>query len=372
MAVGEILEIEIQDLSRSGPGLGRDASGRVVFVPYTAAGDHVRVEIIEEKKRYAEGKVLEILSASKQRMTPPCPAFAKCGGCDWQHVPYEQQWKTKVAGVKGSLERVALQLPGALVELPAEKIWNYRNRVQLRGEGQELGFLAPRSLNIVPIEECFIARPEINALLPTLKQDGAKFGKRYKVEISVDEQGKAHSLWNSKHSAGGFQQVHTEQNQVLRNWVKERVPSGVALLDLYGGSGNLSLGLADKMHEVHCVDAWVPKNVDNQPSNFFFHRSPVDQWLMDFTWSTAAKDHKKVAVLDPPREGLAERWLSIVENLNRLKIELILAIGCDSASWARDVHRLTRHGFELVEIGALDLFPQTHHVEALAMLERKR
>lgn len=370
MPLGDILELSIHDLSRSGPGLGREPSGRVVFVPYTAPGDQVRVEIVEEKKRYAEGRVLEILTPSPMRVNPPCPVFTKCGGCEWQHVPYELQWETKLAGVKGSLERVGILPPEKCVELPAEKIWNYRNRVQLRGEKSEIGFLAPGSLNIVPINECTIARPEINAMIPSLREKGAALLKRYKVEVTADEAGQVRTNWNSKHSSGGFQQVHTEQNQVLRAWVKERIPHGAALLDLYGGGGNLSLALAEKLREVHCVDAFVPREVPDQPKNFFFHRGHVDQWLMDFNWAAAAEGAAKVTVLDPPREGLAEPWLGIVENLKRLEVELVLAIGCDSASWARDVHRLTRHGFELVEIGALDLFPQTHHVEALAVLRR--
>jgi 23S rRNA (uracil1939-C5)-methyltransferase len=369
MEIGEIRVVEIKDLSRSGPGLGRDESGRVIFVPFSAPGEKVRVEVVEVSKRYAEGKIQEILVPSPDRVKPPCPVFTRCGGCEWQHVPYARQWQTKVAGLKSALERVGVPCPEKSGEFPAKKIWHYRNRVQLRGDGDEIGFLAKGSLDLVPIETCPIAREEINALIPSLRKEGALRGRKYKAEVYVDEQG-THTFWNRGHAAGGFQQVHTEQNEVLRQWISDRIPEGSVLLDLYGGAGNLSLGLAEKVHEVHCVDAWGPKNIDGQPENFFFHRSHVDHWIRDFSWPESVENKTKVAVLDPPREGLGAPWLTIVEGLNRLDVKLVLAVGCDSTAWAQDVRRITRHGFHLEEIGALDFFPQTHHVEALAVLKR--
>src|SRR6476661_4122262 len=113
--------IQITDLSRSGAGVGRDASGRVVFVPFTAPGDQVRVEIGAEEKNYAEAKLLEVISPSPQRAVPPCPVFGKCGGCEWQHLPYELQWSTKKKGLEHSLKRVGVEFEGAQwEEFPAD------------------------------------------------------------------------------------------------------------------------------------------------------------------------------------------------------------------------------------------------------------
>src|SRR4051812_16815630 len=91
--------VRITDLSRGGAGVSRDESGRVVFVPYSAPGDLVRVRIVETDKRYSQGEILEILEPSSDRQTPPCPAFGKCGGCQWQHLPYSLQWDTKANGI---------------------------------------------------------------------------------------------------------------------------------------------------------------------------------------------------------------------------------------------------------------------------------
>lgn len=364
--------LEITDLSRSGPGVGREASGRVIFVPYTVPGDRVRIEIVEEEKRYAEGRLLEVVRPSSVRTPPPCPAFQQCGGCEWQQLPYELQWSTKKKGVLHSLERVGIERASSLPfeEFPAERIWEYRNRVQLRGMGEKIGFYRKGTKEIVAIEKCWIARPEINAAIAATREAGKTRPREYKVELEVDERGELQTAWNTGHSARGFRQVHDEQNEKLRAWVKTNLSDGGVLLDLYGGSGNLSLFQAERFEEVHCVDVGTPANGPRNPSNYLYHRSEVAPWL--------AREARKFrgrtvsVVLDPPREGLGKELASILDSLASFEPVKILAIGCESDSWARGVHRLERRGWTLRKVGALDFFPQTHHVEALAVLDRTR
>ncbi|MGZ3699111.1 MAG: class I SAM-dependent RNA methyltransferase, partial [Bdellovibrionota bacterium] len=243
-ATREILEIRIADLSRGGAGVGRDASGRAIFVPLTAPGDLARVEIVGTEKRYAQARLLELLESSPERREPRCRVFGRCGGCQWQHLDYSLQWRTKVSGVRHALTRVQVPLAGPLSEFPAERIFEYRNRVQLRGQGRELGFYAAGSNEVVPIERCEIARPEINAALDAVRAEGAKLARPFKVEVEVLADTKIRSTWNSAHAASGFRQVHDEQNELLKKWVSERIPDGALVLDLYGGQGNLTRGLA--------------------------------------------------------------------------------------------------------------------------------
>jgi 23S rRNA (uracil1939-C5)-methyltransferase len=169
------------------------------------------------------------------------------------------------------------------------------------------------------------------------------------------------------HAAGGFRQVHDGQNAKLQAWVASHVTPGNRLLDLFGGHGNLSLPIADRQSEIHCVDYGAPgAHPEGTPKNYFFHRAPVGPWLVN-----KAKEKSTLptsAVLDPPRDGLGENWLPIVQSLQAMQVTELLVIGCEPDAWARDLHRYTRHGWELKEIAALDLFPQTHHVEALAVL----
>lgn len=366
----EIL-LEITDLSRSGPGVGREASGRVIFVPYTMPGDLARIQIVEEEKRYAEGKLLELVRPSPLRVQAPCPAFQICGGCEWQHLSYEMQWQTKKKGVLHSLERVGItnaqELP--LEEFPADRIWEYRNRIQLRGFADSIGFYKKGTKEIVAVDKCWIARPEINAAISAAKESGKTRPREYKVELEVDESGELQSTWNSSHSARGFRQVHDEQNEKLRAWVDTNISDGGVLLDLYGGSGNLSKLLAKRMEEVHCVDVGAPRRGPETPSNFHFHRSEVAPWLT--REAPKFRGRELTVIFDPPREGLGRELAPILDALQVCEPGKVLAIGCEPDPWARSIHRFERRGWKLEKLGVLDFFPQTHHVEALAILERK-
>ncbi len=364
------ISLEITALSRSGSGLGRDPTGRVVFVPYTCPGDFVRVEILSEEKRFAEGKILEILKPSPDRVEPKCPVFQKCGGCEWQHLPYSLQWQTKKSGVLHALERVgvkAADLP--IVEFPADQIWEYRNRVQLRGFRESLGFYGKKSKKIVSIERCEIARAEINAFLPDVRNEGHRRTREYKAEVEVFPTGVVTVAWNAPHSSQGFRQVHDEQNRKLQAWVSNSLQGGGILLDLYGGSGNLSLGIRDKYSEIHCVDVGSPDLSEEIP-NYQFHKQPVFLWLKE-NFSKLKDFPIMDVILDPPREGLGADLGAICDMLRDLNVRKILFIGCEADSWARGIHRLERAGFCSTECGALDFFPHTHHVEALAILEKQ-
>lgn len=352
--------------------MSRDASGRVVFVPKTAPGDRVRVRIIEEEKKYAQGELLEILDSSPVRQKPRCPAFGSCGGCTWQHLPYELQWKTKSSGVQHALSRVKIELPSSFEEHPAERIWEYRNRVQLRGEGSRIGFHAAGSRDLVPVNRCDIARPEINSAWETLREEGSRLPKPYKVEVAVEETGAIRKVWNSRHGAAGFRQIHDDQNAKLRNWIANTITSDPqrVLFDLFGGSGNLSLGLAARFAEIHCVDFSAPSvRPEGVPSHFHFHRAGVGEWLAR-TRNRVFPCAGRSAILDPPREGLADRFSEIEEAICRMNVDELVAVGCDPDAWARDVSRFIRRSWRLKAVALFDFFPQTPHIESAALLVR--
>lgn len=358
--------LEITDLARGGAGVAREASGRVVFVKYTAPGDRVRVRVLEESKNYAQGELVEILERSPHRVEPRCPVFARCGGCEWQHLPYALQWATKVKGAKHALTRVGLKDLPPWEEMPAEQVWEYRTRVQARGEKGTLGFLEPRSKRVVPVDACAIARPEINAAWASVQKQGMTRDREYKVELAVDAQGKVHESWNSKHaSALGFTQIHEAQNEKLRAWIASRLPAGEVLYDLYGGSGNLSRPIAERYTEIHCVDVGAPREgTALSTKGLRFHRAPVGRWIAQF--ESAARPAR--AVLDPPREGLGEDFPLIEAGLRRLGVDACVLVGCDVDAWARDLQRMVKKGWCIAAIGSLDFFPQTHHLESVALL----
>lgn len=365
--------LEVTDLARAGAGVAKEADGRVIFIPFTAPGDRVRVKLKKEGKRYAEAELIEIIRPSEIRQTPPCPVFGKCGGCQWQHLPYPLQWKTKVQGVLQSLERVHV-LPPALGDfLPADQVWEYRNRVQIRGEGGQIGFFKSGTHELVTVDRCEIARPELNAVWKDLQEKALSHPEPFKVEIEVFPSGEVTQRWNERHSAQGFRQVHDAQNEKLKTWLAQALSRDRVLYDLYGGFGNLSLPLVTEMRQVHCVDLTVPENrTEAIPKNYSFHKASVPDWLRKAALPPKKFKPLKVtaasAILDPPREGLGSDFLGIASALESLGVRELVAVGCDPDAWARDISQWVRRGWRFERMALLDLFPQTAHIESIGLL----
>jgi tRNA/tmRNA/rRNA uracil-C5-methylase (TrmA/RlmC/RlmD family) len=376
--------VRIHDLSRAGSGVGRLESGEIVFVPFTVTGDRVEIKILKKKKNYAHAELIRIVEPSPDRQIPFCPVFGTCGGCTWQHVPYPLQFQTKFAGVLHALKRASITLPEDPEKLPAEKITHYRNRIQLHGNGskKKIGFHQAGSHEIVSITECGIAAPEINQSLATIADRGfADFANDFKVEVELDLNGSIRSTWNDRHAALGFQQIHTEQNLILKNWIqtealkirKQNPKDPTILIDAYGGSGNLSLDLASSFSQVHCVDLGPLPPSTEVPSNFVYHRSTVTDWLSNYSRAqiSASKTEAQtghILIFDPPREGLGPSIGSILDEMQRLKVLAVLLVSCDVDSFVRDLTEFTQNGFKVQTSAVLDLFPQTPHVESLALL----
>ena len=361
--------------------MARDSAGRVIFIPHSAPGDRVKARIRWTEKRYAQAEIIEIEEASSIRIAPRCSVFGQCGGCQWQHLPYELQWKTKSQGVRYALQRASVPVPESWQEFPAEHAWGYRNRIQLRGEGQEIGFFRSGTRERVPARRCEIAREEINSSWEEVRVEGSRHSGQYKVELEVLESGEVRRTWNARHGAAGFRQIHDEQNQRLQDFVyqvyskpiEEGAPCN--LLDLYGGSGNLSRALSaatDSIASIICVDTSIPQAMDwTPPPHFQFQKSAVLPWLLRRAQAQPSSPERPCrALVDPPREGLGRELAEVASALNRLDTRELIAIGCDPDSWARDLSGWTRKGWKIAKAAVFDFFPQTPHVESVAVLVR--
>lgn len=368
--------VDIIDLSRGGAGFGRDENGRAIFVPFTMPGDTVKVKLTKAKSKFAEGYVMELITPSPDRIEAPCKVFTSCGGCQWQHIPYSMQWETKKQGVINSLGLNNVQLPKKFEEFPAENPWHYRNRVQLRGFKDEIGFYASQSNTLVPIDvttgQCEITHQTINDALAKVKEKGKEFKKPYKVELNLSLDGSVSESWNDEHASSGFRQVNDEQNEKLKTWISDLVPDKQPLLDLYGGAGNLSIPLLERVSAIHCVDLSTLENEQSPSEHFYFHRSPVEPWLQTQANSNKMKQQGPwTALIDPPRDGLGKDGESIVQSLKKLNVNTIILVGCKTDPWSRDIAQLIEQGWKLKKIAAFDFFPQTYHVESAALLTKK-
>ena len=366
--------LHVDDLSRAGNGVAKEPAGRVVFIPFTAPGDVVTARITSQKSQYAQAELVEILQPSEQRQAPKCAVFGRCGGCAWQHIAYPLQWQTKSLGVKQALSRMKVPIPAAWEEYPAAQIWSYRNRIQLRGNKDRVGLYAKTSHSIVPIERCEIAREELNRHIGAVREQGKRLAQPYKVELELLHDGTVRTTWNSVTAAAGFQQINSEQNSHLKQWVLEHICKHQPVLDLYGGSANLSAQLAPLSPHIDCVDVVVPDNETVKwPDNMSFHRSDVFSWVVN-----KAKLQRKntpvapscSAIIDPPRGGMPEHLGEFIDGLQRLNVTELISVGCKTDTWVRDLAGFIQQGWQLENVAVFDFFPQTAHVESAGLLRR--
>ncbi|UCE87484.1 MAG: class I SAM-dependent RNA methyltransferase, partial [Deltaproteobacteria bacterium] len=158
------VELVVDALASGGDGVGRAPDGRVVFVPGTAPGDRVRVRLVETRRHFARGELVELLEPGPDRVEPGCAVFGSCGGCCWQHIRYAAQVAAKETIVRDALTRIGgLELPvGAPVFVPSPQAYGYRWRTRVQREGDRVGYLRRGSRELCAVSTCPILVPELD------------------------------------------------------------------------------------------------------------------------------------------------------------------------------------------------------------------
>lgn len=169
------IELRIEKLVQGGDGLGRYA-GKVVFVPRTAPGDLVRVRIVDEKRSYARGELVALLESGPGRVTPACDLFSRCGGCQWLHLDYARQVKTKQSLLEEAVHHRLPETRSLQVRMNASPSqFEYRSRVRVHAEGtgvsRRVGFYSARSRRLVDIPSCPLLQPSLNRALAAVRSE---------------------------------------------------------------------------------------------------------------------------------------------------------------------------------------------------------
>jgi 23S rRNA (uracil1939-C5)-methyltransferase len=382
-----MIELEITALAAGGDGVGRDDNGRVTFVPRTAPGDRVRVNLVDEKKSFARGELLEIATPSPARVEPPCEAFLRgCGGCDWLHVARAAQLEAKQTLVGNALRGV---------EVPIERIADpcsplgWRRRARFHVEGGKLGLYAVGSQRVVPIAHCPQLEAPLDAAIALIASrtppDGELsivHGHAGAIAFSTEHAWKGAALLVGKAGIAGaltgkdrygepsieiepglfggtrdFQQASAAGNAALIALVRTAVGRGPGeLVELFAGAGNFTRGFV--------ADGW---------SVFASDVARSGKRVEGAAFSVATAEHAvtlrtkaDVVVLDPPRAGAAEA----IDGIAKLAPKTIVYVSCDPATLARDLARLVTAGYRAERAWPVDLMPQTSHVEVVAKLVR--
>jgi len=332
-------------------GVGR---GRVVFIRHALPGERVRVSITAEEKSFLRGDAVEILTASPDRVEPPCPLAhpGGCGGCDFQHVSLPAQRELKASVVTEQLARLA-HLDRTVVVEEVSPTTRWRTRMQyVRLPGGAKGLRQHRSHTVIEVDDCLIAASEARD----------SYGERSHDVVTETVLGRDFAV-----AADGFWQVHPEAPRLLVETVLAMLEPrpGERALDLYAGVGLFSAFLAEAVGPTGHV---LSVEGDHRASR------SARQNLGGFAWADArcAPVEKSIAgqgtdivVLDPPRAGAKQR---VVRQIAALQPRAIAYVACDPAALARDIAYFAEEGYELTELRAFDLFPMTHHVECVALL----
>ena len=418
------VQVPIDSVAFKGYGVAR-IHGKVVFVPYAVTGDRAWVEVIEEKKKYSMGRLIQIVEPSPWRVNPPCPYFGSCGGCQWQHIDYSAQGELKKEILGDLLKRLGKlkEIPSVGL-VPSPKSYDYRIRIQLKVRGKAMGYYREGSHQIVDIDRCPISHPLVNRIIRKLRGEFAVLELMKEIEINVSpEEGRGiilfhpHSLdrriesltkkllqsdpilrgiaiagrgelnlfgdpvlnftiplsqernLTLRISPGSFSQVNLEQNQALIQIVLQfsEVDQEDRVFDLYAGAGNLTLPLAMRAKEVLGIEE---NRMAIKDAQFNAERNGIKnchfiQGRVEDVLLDWKRETPHVIVLDPPRTGCK----TILDRVVGLKPRKIIYVSCEPTTFSRDLHLFSERGYSLQRLSLIDMFPQTYHMEMVGLLK---
>lgn len=405
-AYHELLELEIEDLTNLGQGVGKvtlaDGARWVVMVPLVLPGERVTVRVYRNYDTYTEADLVEVLAPSKDRVAPLCPYFMQCGGCQYQHMSVTSQRDWKQKQVVTVLSRIA-SLPSSEFHVNpvvgSADFYGYRSKItphydlpRNKKDALKIGFQQRGSRIIVDIDQCLIASSKINERYSRLRQE-------IQVKVASNEKSLKHgaSLLLREADNGYVTTDHREIIEQTVCGVKFRFKAGEFfqnnpfvlplmvehvlqkafgdgdcknLVDTYCGSGLFSLCAANKFQRVFGVevsDLAVKAATENAKlnnlgnTNFLCGSSDA---IFEKIQHLPAKD--TVIIIDPPRKGCDESFL---QQLFSYRPKRMVYVSCDPATQARDTKSIIAHNYKILDVTPFDLFPQTRHIENVITFE---
>lgn len=422
-----MIELTLDGIAHGGEAIGRHA-GKTVFVPYAIPGERVRIELVEERERWARARLVEVLQASPDRVAPPCPYFGpdKCGGCQWQHIAYTRQAELKQEIVADQLRRlghlsqpavadiIALADPAREGDEPTFLDYGYRNRIDFAVvTGQEAMQTALRRTDgrsLIPVDFCLLVTDRIDQLhaaldltLPeltgvTIRADtdealvvfdssGEAAGETG-PEIEIDlpaavalRTGKAiQPIIGQPHltdaargvtyriSPNSYFPPNSEGAAALVDAVLgyAAIQPGEVAVDAYCGVGLFSIPLADAGARVIGMESNEAACEDFAANAGPRENVELHEGVVEQILPALLSEGQRadVVVLDPPHTGAGPDALRLLAELHPSRL---IYVAGDPATLARDALHLTALGFRLIEAQPIDLQPQTFRVDTVAL-----
>lgn len=411
----EIYEAEVESLENEGNGVCK-VNGFIIFVPKVLKGEKIRFRITEIKKNFARGKLINIITPSKNRVESKCPYYEECGGCNLRHQNSKENLKFKQEKVKNAITKIGKINVKIEEIIPSFKENNYRNKANFKVENDRIGFYQEGTYQLADIENCMLLENEINNALLVIrdyikvsandiKTITVKYGnalddilidiystdkndikicnylieniKKLKTLIFNNEiiygDGYIKQIINDlmfNCSSKSFFQVNSMQTEKLyKTAIKEaNINENDVVLDLYCGTGtitNLVAQHAKKVIGIEIVEDAVKDAIKNSEinniKNTTFICGDANKKI------ELIKEKLNVIIVDPPRSGVDKKAINIMKKINP---EKIVYISCNPVTLARDLN-LLNDLYKIKKVIPVDMFPNTSHVETVCILERK-
>jgi hypothetical protein len=394
LQVGQRLTVEIEKIAHGGHCIARheieQGKKAVIFVRHGIPGEKVEIEITSTSANLIRADVVEVISSSPDRVNAPCQHAHRngCGGCDFQHISISRQRRLKADVISEQFERIAKKVMSVEVE-EVDQPLHWRTRVTATTDASgAIGFYSARSHQVIPVQECLIAAPEIGIG----ELAGQKLPADVRLEIACSSEGERILAQGPKNGEGKFRQNsgpavlhervgerllqvsqrsfwqgHKRAAQVLTQVVSDfaEIKIGEHVLDLYGGVGLFTAAALDEVGpsgSIHLVEGSKDATTDAQAN--FAQNSNVEISTGDVAKVITRIESADVVILDPPREGAGK---NVIQEIVRIAPRSIIYVACDPAALARDTGYLAEHGYLIKKIRAFDLFPMTHHIETVAL-----
>jgi 23S rRNA (uracil1939-C5)-methyltransferase len=406
------ITLDIDRFAYGGVSIGRYNRKVVMLRGAVLPGEQVEAVIDKDRGDYFEASLTRVLNASSQRIAPDCKYFGMCGGCTYQHMPYDLQVRLKEAVLKDCLERITKSDTELSESMVSPDPWHYRMRAQFKVSGDGIGFHKKGTRDVIAIDKCLLLPESINACIQNLGPIISKTGSQ---EIHVTGKGpligqviaarRALSKQDAKRLASdllqhglsgvtftlgdqkpfdfgearmildlcGLSYAVSPLSFIQGNWQLNRKVvdlikislgplEGMKILDLYAGAGNFSIPLAAEAEmtavegNMHAVNDGMKNLEMNNISNCRFVHESAESFQI--------KDRFDVVLLDPPRPGLTNK---VMRNVLKGKPERIVYVSCNPATFARDLKKLLSI-YDIESVRMVDFFPQTFHIESVAFL----
>ena len=380
LAPGQRLELDITTVAFGGDGIGR-FENFVIFVPFVITGERVEVEIVDVRKRFATADLVRVITPSPHRVTPRCKLFANCAGCQYQHIAYPHQLELKRAQIRDVFQRIGkLPDPPIAPVVGSPREYAYRNKLVVHGPGKP-GFWTQRGRAIIPVDNCPIARDEVNAKLAgplavdkhlTIRSNSA--GKVWTFTDPAPNEVIEEVILGKTLRApvSSFFQVNREVIELALQHTKQAfAASGCrVLVDAYCGIGLFALLLGDIAEQVYGIedDTRAIQTANANAANLGLRRYDFypgkTERLLFYTLRQCKLD-ETCLILDPPRSGCAP---VVLKTLREQKPRKLIYVSCAPPMLARDIKTLFKFGYRLERVTPFDMFPQTQHCEAIAEL----